>query len=123
MAYSKNIRKNLTDYSILEIGFSTFFLNRTNRSGIIDKAGPIGGFKQNGNYLIDCRFNKESLIKKIVQISNLKENIEVYNMDALEFIDKVLMKRRSVFTFFDPPYYKRGLDYIQIIIYMKIITI
>ncbi len=45
MAYSKkNIRKNLTDYSILEIGFSTFFLNRTNRSGIIDKAGPIGGF-------------------------------------------------------------------------------
>ncbi|WP_240181115.1 hypothetical protein, partial [Staphylococcus aureus] len=104
----KNIRKNLTDYSILEIGFSTFFLNRTNRSGIIDKAGPIGGFKQNGNYLIDCRFNKESLIKKIVQISNLKENIEVYNMDALEFIDKVLMKRRSVFTFFDPPYYKKG---------------
>ncbi len=29
-------------------------------------------------------------------------------MDALEFIDKVLMKRRSVFTFFDPPYYKKG---------------
>lgn len=66
----KNIRKNLTDYSILEIGFSTFFLNRTNRSGIIDKAGPIGGFKQNGNYLIDCRFNKESLIKK--NSSNIK---------------------------------------------------
>mgnify|MGYP002578704147 FL=1 len=47
-----------------ELGFAMFFLNRTNRSGILD-AGPIGGYDQSGTYKIDCRFNKASLIKKI----------------------------------------------------------
>lgn len=31
----KGIYNDSQDYSILEVGFSTFFLNRTNRSGII----------------------------------------------------------------------------------------
>ena len=43
----KAIQKE-TDVSLLELGFSTFFLNRTNRSGII-KAGVIGGNHQDGN--------------------------------------------------------------------------
>ena len=50
-----------------ELGFAMFFLNRTNRSGILD-AGPIGGYDQSGTYKIDCRFNKEVLIKKISKI-------------------------------------------------------
>ena len=54
----KAVRNELDTHSSLEIGFSTFFLNRTNRSGIIDKAGPIGGLSQQGDYPIDCRFNK-----------------------------------------------------------------
>lgn len=41
-----------------DLGFSSFFLNRTNRSGVISKAGIIGGLSQNGKYKIDCRFNK-----------------------------------------------------------------
>ena len=45
----KEIRKKPNQHSSLEIGFSTFFLNRTNRSGIIDKAGPIGGKDQSGS--------------------------------------------------------------------------
>ena len=53
----KNIYVNGNDHSSLELGFATFFLNRTNRSGIL-KAGPIGGFSQDGDYKIDCRFNK-----------------------------------------------------------------
>lgn len=69
----KNIRNNLENYNSLEIGFSTFFLNRTNRSGIIDKAGPIGGKDQNGNYKIDCRFNKEKLISQIEKIASYKK--------------------------------------------------
>ena len=35
-----------------ELGFAMFFLNRTNRSGILD-AGPIGGYDQSGTYKID----------------------------------------------------------------------
>ena len=36
----KNIQKQKVGASLLDLGFSTFFLNRTNMSGIIN-AGPI----------------------------------------------------------------------------------
>ena len=52
---------------VLKLGFSTFYLNRVNRSGIIN-AGVIGGIKQTGNYKMDCRFNKKKLIEKIQEI-------------------------------------------------------
>lgn len=104
----KEIRENIRNHSSLEVGFSTFFLNRTNRSGIIDKAGPIGGFDQQGNYPIDCRFNKTRLISQIQKIASQKNKIKVYNLEALDFIEKVILKSRKSFVFFDPPYYKKG---------------
>lgn len=104
----KAIREDLDSYNSLEIGFSTFFLNRTNRSGIIDKAGPIGGFTQQGEYPIDCRFNKERLVAQIKRIGEKRDSIEVYNLEALDFIDDVISKTRKSFIFFDPPYYGKG---------------
>lgn len=104
----KAIRGNLDKYNSLDIGFSTFFLNRTNRSGIIDKAGPIGGFSQQGNYHIDCRFNKERLVEQIQKIGSMKKFIKIYNLEALDFIDDVILKKRKAFVFFDPPYYGMG---------------
>lgn len=104
----KNIRNGIDDYDMLEIGFSTFFLNRTNRSGIIDKAGPIGGLNQTGNYAIDCRFNKERLITEIRRIAEQREHIKLYNMEALTFIEEVVVHTKKSFVFFDPPYYGRG---------------
>lgn len=104
----KEIQKSKNDVSILELGFSTLFLNRTNRSGII-KAGVIGGKKQNGNYKIDCRFNKEKLIDLIVKISSNKDRIEIYNKDAKEFIDLIKSKKKKFF-FIDPPYFNKGKD-------------
>ena len=56
----QDIQKNKEEEGLLSLGFSTFYLNRTNRSGIIN-AGVIGGVNQNGNYLIGCRFNKKKL--------------------------------------------------------------
>lgn len=104
----KAIRDNLSNHSNLEIGFSTFFLNRTNRSGIVDKAGPIGGLEQTGEYLIDCRFNKLRLIKQIERIAAHREKISIYNLEALDFIENVILNKRKTFTFFDPPYYSKG---------------
>lgn len=104
----KEIRKKPNQHSSLEIGFSTFFLNRTNRSGIIDKAGPIGGKDQSSKYTIDCRFNKEKLIDQVKKIASYKEQIQLYNIEALDFIDQVILKTRNSFTFFDPPYYSKG---------------
>ena len=98
---------NLTKKSdILKLGFSTFFLNRVNRSGII-RAGVIGGIEQNGNYKIDCRFNKKNLIERIKEINKYKKKIEFYNLDAIDFLKKI-EKKKKIFIFFDPPYYDKG---------------
>ncbi|MDT2674108.1 DNA adenine methylase [Enterococcus dongliensis] len=89
--------------------FSTFFLNRTNISGIIS-GGPIGGQEQSGKYKIDCRFTKETSIKKIRKIADQKDRIHLFNEDAVNLVD-ILKKRyqkENLFTFFDPPYYEQG---------------
>lgn len=104
----KAIRDDLDSHSRIEIGFSTFFLNRTNRSGIIDKAGPIGGLEQQGDYPIDCRFNKARLISQIQAIAVQQDHIKVYNLEALDFIEDVILKTRKSLVFFDPPYYSKG---------------
>lgn len=98
------------NHSMIEVGFSTFFLNRCNRSGIITKAGPIGGIEQKGQYKIDCRFNKANLIKRIKDIANRANDIEIYNEDTLEFIRRNLqrLQENHSFMYLDPPYYKKG---------------
>lgn len=93
---------------LLDLGFSTLFLNRTNRSGIL-KGGVIGGLNQDGNYLIDCRFNKRDLIRKIMRIAENRENVRLSRMDAERFIRTVLPKLSDrTLVNIDPPYYRRG---------------
>ena len=70
----REIQKNKTNAELLSLGFSTFFLNRTNRSGII-KGGVIGGLNQTGNYLIDARYNSDDLKKRIKLIALYKDKI------------------------------------------------
>ena len=90
---------------LFDLGFSTFFLNRTNRSGII-KGGVIGGKNQDSFYKMDCRFNKQRLISLIEKISTLKDKITIYNLDAEDFIIRV--KQKNSFYFIDPPYFCKG---------------
>lgn len=92
---------------LLDLGFSTFYLNRVNRSGII-KGGVIGGVSQSGKYKMDCRFNKPNLIKRIEKIGNLKNKIQFFNLDVLDFLD--ILPQKDVFIYFDPPYYRKGKD-------------
>jgi hypothetical protein len=102
------ILKHPENYSELEHGFATFYLNRTNRSGIL-KAGVIGGKTQNGAYKLDARFNKERLSSLIQRIANYATNIHVYNLDALELLKKVdqILPQPSL-IYLDPPYYIKG---------------
>ena len=100
---NKNNRDN-----ILQLGFSTFFLNRTNRSGILN-AGAIGGFKQSGQWKINARYNKEELIKRIRLIYQYANRIEIYNLEAMDFINKISKNISDISLFFiDPPYYDKG---------------
>lgn len=93
----------------LLLAFSTLFLNRTNRSGII-KAGVIGGKNQDGNYKMDCRFNKENIISRIERIAAFGDRVKVCNYDAKDFIEEEIKHTRYSLTFFDPPYYDKGPD-------------
>ena len=98
------------NYSELEIGFSTFFLNRSNRGGILPNAGPTGGYLQNGNYKINSRFKKENLIPRIKQIHEYRDQIEFHSMDAITFIQNVVSQLNpdNTLVYLDPPYYHQG---------------
>lgn len=92
---------------LFKLGFATFYLNRTNRSGII-KGGPIGGKDQLSKYLIDCRFNKDGLIQRIEKIYNNRDKIKLYNQDAMIFLKRKF--KSNSFIFIDPPYYNKGAE-------------
>lgn len=94
--------------SLLDLGFSTFFMNRTNRSGII-KAGVIGGYAQTGNYKMDARYRKDELLKRIHRIASYADRIELHNEDAVDFIQKIANQNiDKTILYLDPPYYKKG---------------
>lgn len=104
----KEIINNASNYDLLTIGFSTFFLNRTNRSGIL-KGGVIGGKKQDGEWKLDARYNKNDLISRIKNIHAEKDRIELFNLDAIEFINNVVIRLpENSLTYLDPPYYVKG---------------
>lgn len=105
----KSIYLNENKKYSLELGFAALYLNRTNRSGIL-KAGPIGGFNQNGNYLIDARFKKKELIRKIEKIASYRNKIKLYNYEISTFIKNIIPKYENSVIYFDPPYFKNGKD-------------
>jgi len=106
----RQIYDNYQDHSRKDVAFSTFFLNRCNRGGILPKAGPIGGINQTGNFLIDARFHKEHLIDRILSIAAKRDQITFENLDASDFICARLAQFRNsrLLMYIDPPYYVQG---------------
>lgn len=104
----RQIQTRKDSAELLELGFSTFFLNRTNRSGIL-KGGVIGGRNQDGYYKIDARFNRVDLIERINRIACYKTRINLYNTDAVELIRSLdATSQMNTLIYFDPPYYVKG---------------
>jgi len=95
--------------NMLALGFSTFYLNRCNHSGILE-ARPIGGMKQNGLYRINCRYNKATSIKKIEAIAKYADSLEIFNLEGASFLKllKQQYRNRKCLIYFDPPYYQKG---------------
>lgn len=95
----------------LERGFAAFFLNRCNRSGILTNGGVIGGLDQTGRWKIDARFNRVELRRRIERIAAYRENIEIANMDAIDFLRAHILSKRDrsrFFVYLDPPYFVKG---------------
>lgn len=96
------------DANLDELGFATFFLNRTNRSGIL-AGGMIGGKRQDGKWSLSARFGKDSLLQRIRRIGRYRGRIRLYQQDALAFTtDVVSSLHGDVFAFYDPPYIEKG---------------
>jgi DNA adenine methylase len=105
----KLIYKSPHEYSIYEVGLSTFYLNRTNKSGILT-GGIIGGREQTGKYKIDARFNRDTLINRILKISNYQDRISVLNLDVIDLVNLIEDRGNPYFYYFDPPYYHKAKD-------------
>lgn len=96
------------DADPMDLAVATFYLNRTNRSGIIS-GGVIGGKMQNGPWRMDARFNKANLVKRISKIGKHRSQIHVYNLDAIDFIkqtDEIVVPNSLIYL--DPPYWVKG---------------
>jgi DNA adenine methylase len=96
--------------STREVGFAVFYMNRCNRSGVLN-SGPIGGYEQIGEWRLDVRFTKPKLAERILEIAKLREQIDVSNLDAVMFLKMKLPSgngRKNAFVYLDPPYVEKG---------------
>jgi DNA adenine methylase len=106
----KRVLQNPAEYDELEVGFATFFLNRTNRSGILN-GGIIGGRDQTGPWKIDARYNAKELVHRIQSIACFKDRIRLTRQDALTFLKRGIERwPEQTLIYLDPPYYLKGRD-------------
>jgi len=101
------IYRNPEGVDDVALGFATFYLNRTNRSGILD-AWPIGGLEQGGLWKIDARFNREVLARKISELGRYRNRVTVLQEDGIRLASRMLNQRHFIYA--DPPYLQKGSD-------------
>jgi len=102
----REVYRNSGRVSRLRRGFSAFYLNRCNRSGIIVNGGPIGGIKQTGRWKLDARFTKPELGRRCKKVAEYCARVQVSCADGIQFIDRLDLG--STFVLIDPPYFKKG---------------
>lgn len=95
--------------SPFELGLAAFYLNRTNRSGVLS-GGIIGGRSQIGEWLIDARFNREELAYRVSRIGQMSSQIDLSCEDAKDFLRSAADRydRKTTLIYADPPYYVKG---------------
>jgi DNA adenine methylase len=96
------------DVSSIERGFATFYLNRTNRSGIIS-GGIIGGLDQTGRWKMDARFPRDELVRRIRKVARFRSRVTLTRYDSLQLLRETASSdAENRFYFLDPPYYSKG---------------
>jgi DNA adenine methylase len=106
-----------SDPSDRDTAVKCLFLNRTTFSGILHgRAGPIGGRKQESEYKIDCRFNKEALAARLRFVGDLYSSnrlVDVWCKDWRATLDDVAewypqLIPNQVVAYLDPPYWSKS---------------
>ena len=111
-AFKAHEPKTKRDYAL-----SCLFFNRTNFSGILRKeVGPLGGREQKSQYKIDCRFPRDTLIRRIERIAEHREKIAgIWTCSWSDSIERIRKKQLSgalpskeIFFYFDPPFFNKA---------------
>lgn len=106
----KEIHLQRSTANLFDLGFATFYLNRTNISGVLN-GGIIGGKDQSGEWKIDARFNRTNLAERLRRVGQYSAQIHIANLDAIEFLGSVVPELpNSTLVYLDPPYYEKGRD-------------
>lgn len=108
--------KCLNPTTIRESAMKCLFLNRTSFSGIIARSGgPLGGQDQTSEHSIDCRFPRETIIKRIRQAASFRDRVLfVWNLSffqAVPRIERMIANGKipsNLFYYFDPPFFKKA---------------
>lgn len=96
--------------------FACLYLNRTSFSGILHPhAGPLGGYEQDSEHDIACRFSKDNIIDRIRRLGNLRNRVAfVWNKSWRGSITLIgdMQSRGSisddVFYYLDPPFFNKS---------------
>lgn len=97
--------------------WACLFLNRTSFSGILaPTAGPIGGFTQTSAYPLDCRFPRETLVKRIRQAAALRTRVAfVWGRSWQQGFSELRRRqcsgrlpRDGVCFYVDPPFFSKA---------------
>lgn len=101
----REILRHPEQHNELDLGYSTLYLNRCNRSGILT-GGVIGGLDQNGAWKMDARFSRNEIIRRIENIAARGDAISVSNCDAEDFMTNYVRRLpERTLVYCDPPYF------------------
>lgn len=89
-----------------ELAWSFLLANRLSFSGIVN-GNPLGG-KNGSQAALTARWNPKTLTERIARIHSMRDRIEIYNMDACEFLETEGYWYNKATIFVDPPYWEKG---------------
>lgn len=107
--WARDVYEHQDEADEFELSKATFFLNRTNVSGVLN-GGVIGGNNQRGKYKMNARFNREELLQRVRAIAEYADRINVSCEDAKDFIRRMEDSEEDIFIYLDPPYVNKGGD-------------
>lgn len=80
-----DINSNPIGRDDLELGFATFFSNRTHRARFLE-ANLISGFEQTGNRENNSRYDKEPLSNRIPAAASMRSQNHISELDVVEIL-------------------------------------